>query len=395
MKTIRQPLLAALCLALLLSSPTLAWPPGGNGGGKPGGGGEDPPPPEPPFSYARFSLALPHPDDPSVMLTSDANGMNNNGDVVGNSGWSLFDGANLDRRIISYVYHFGTDTIIPLNSHLTDEKWWIHNAHDINDQGEIIGLGYRDEDGDGNLFNEPNLVGESVLLTPTGNGDYDVSRWGTLGGAGDVNNSGDIIDGEDGRSLVFQVGKPVLDIGSSVENGGGSSAITDRDANGDILIVGSSWMYDTATDTRTFLPPLYSKGRNPGFSDANDVANNGIIAGETSVSRKDNFAAIYLSDGWYSLGSLASSNEWNDSYATSISNDSEFVIGVSYSGDVSDSPNQLGFLYVTALDTMFSVNTQLPEADRFTGTPNMVEVNNNGAICGDFGRAFLLVPLLP
>ena len=136
-------LCTVLCTAVMCSftPSTHAWPKGGGGNGGGGnGGGDDPPPPEPdlPEYTIEFIGAFGNSSNPRI------NGMNDFGDLVGR-----FDpGLASPHNFHAFVYIDGA--YVDLNSLLEpDTNVILREATDINNYGEIAGVGWRDSDGDG------------------------------------------------------------------------------------------------------------------------------------------------------------------------------------------------------------------------------------------------------
>jgi len=113
----------------LVSAGTLLAGKGGKGGGKPP---QDDPPPAVNISY---SMTLPG----SLGGSSEATGMNEQGDIVGYSGTG-------DGGVKPFVYLSETGTIHNLYDFFTPadrERWISFWPYDINDQGQIAGGAYQ------------------------------------------------------------------------------------------------------------------------------------------------------------------------------------------------------------------------------------------------------------
>ena len=366
-----------------------------------------PPPPAPPsFRYDIFYL----PRMPGGTF-STAQAMNNHNEIVGEA-----DSDFAPTQATLWTLDGGLVYITSLIDPAQRCTFWI--AHDINDAGQITGYAYFDTDGDGIR----DLPARAVRFNPDTDGD----GYGTVQTLGvpalpggqrgtSINEQGDIVGNywdENGNHHVFHFN----DIDGFVDLGPESpsaanipNAISDRDANGRVVMVGRrsnqyGWIADwtpgvSAGTSITLLPPRYSDRRTPGYSLAYDVNRSGQVAGETSVSREDVRAGRYTtSTGWTNLGTLApaSASNWNDSWANAINN-LAITVGGSQTGGTAFEPNgRRAFIHADAFGIwdLASLVDNLPAASAgLLETP--ADINENNAVCGPWVENFTDVETRP
>ena len=278
--------------------------------------------------------------------TSNPNGLNDNGQVVGNSSGSFQE---------AFVYENGTISALAGNGSV---------AFQINDNGEI--------------------AGEVGGAAATGTATSGLQSLGFLGSANAINNAGQIAaaydpEGNKGNNHAALYAKGQLTLTGELPGGGGSNAYAINNG-GEI----AGWSYSSSgtqpivysNGTLTPLPTL------PGAinTEAEGINDAGQVVGETQLS--GNFAGFLYSNGTVSnVGTLG-----GDTFAYGINNNGE-IVGASN--------NQA---FVGSGGTLTNLNTVL---DPITGAGWNLNVasaiNNNGQIVGTGTlngqpQGFLLTP---
>ena len=344
---------------------------------------DDPPPPQPTFSYSYTPLGT------LGGATSWANDINTNGDVVGGS---TTGSGTIDH---GFVYTAGSG-IVDLND-LIDPATGIllREAEAINDGGQVIGFGHL-FDGDGNLLEtflyrltpDPSGAG---FATVDNLGDFNTFR-GTA-----INNDGDV----GGFEFVAGVAHAALyteatgwvDLGTLAGDETQAWGITNSDANGDVQLAGyantadgdRAWRYDTATGVMEDLGTFFQHNRFSSESQGCDINEAGQVAGWTTVSKNDDFAARHTPGvGWESLGTLSDDDSWGDSKANGLNNFGD-TVGTSLFNTV---PDERAFLYMDEFGILnledlidnlpAGLEGQIPPAD----------INDSGEICGPWVTNF-------
>ncbi len=383
--------------------------------GKPGGGGGSPP-------DITFDVQL---LGTLGGYHADARALNNSGTIVGR-----VDTGDAVIRETAFMCS-PTGGTFDLNLLLNDNQraqWHLDFAEDINDAGQVLGFGPYDPDGPTGPLTRWGRTGFRLTRFP--NGTVDIVPLGMLVPMGEttsvfkspepaaMNSSGDVVAWYTDDIGLFNAGLwpaggGFVALGNL--NGGNTfpSAISDRDANGYVRIVGEAgalvraWqaVIQPVAGATTILQDLgVPYASSSSVSLARAVNNKGEIVGEATFANGNNFGFLYSQTaGWQNLGTLANpkSKSWNNSWAVYINNNS-WVIGGSMTGNVRDNPNNKGFLYRPGIgmkDLEAMVNNM--PAGLGSGRLAIADINDNNVMCGSQSgvaggnQVYLLVPKNP
>jgi hypothetical protein len=381
----------ALALTFVLTCEGVAW------AQKKGGGGS--PPPGPSFRYTLSIL------QPLGTRGCDVYGMNNHGDVVGRAATDIPD-RDGNTRYHGVMWFFGGSTATDLNSMIDASAGWIiTEARDVNDNLQIACTGVYLSD-DLSVQRQCSLRLDFDLEQ----GRFNVVELPNVDPAA-INNDGDIVGIEWSdriRPVLYTADGQRILMGDLKGYNTFASGLTNR-ANGRLIVAGSAdgwerlgWKADVNLTTLEIQPLqslgfAYSDSRNPGWSKAWGINNQGDIVGETPFTKGESFAGRYRSGSWTNLGSLNTnlkSRTWNDSVAWGI-NDPGYAVGQSRVGTSSSIPNVQPFLYH---DTFKMVNLDglidaLPTSLLGALVPQKIDNANriSGNVTGQ-GSGFILVP---
>lgn len=344
---------------------------------------------------------------------SMARGMNNLGHVVGFSESSPCG--------VAFLYTPDTG-MVDLNSLIPSGSGaFLEVANEINDAGQIVG---QFGEWDDNLDGVVDRAGIAWRYTPaSGNSPAVVEElqmsegdnprpWGINAQGDVVGNS--VIDGA--WHLVVWTGSAVNGVVPRYDLGRLTptntlvqyTAITDRDANGIVRVLGSEEVYGTSCygdfDTNNPTAPVvlvpfgapYSSGVR-----AYDMNNNGTITGDYEIvvnPRNTTRHAFEYSDGAGLIDLGAFNKGWSYSYGI---NDQNWAVG--YAGYKSKSKIiEAASIYVpgSGLNWLEPLITNLPP--NMAGVLRPWRINNANQICGPYtdnfnftGVAFLLTPTAP
>lgn len=345
--------------------------------------------------------------------------MNNRGDVVGSSADSTWGSApfvSLCHTGAGERVMFDVNDFIAPNDPTATTNLVLWDAADINDSRQVAGYGYHYNyltDGSINVIN--GFVYRLQL-------PEDLTQYGTLeflheivpgvqGRAWAINNAGDVyldLSTLNDATSTFYLRKEgpneLIEVPPDA-NGNRlfASAISERNDAGYVTAVGGgsspALRFSTATGITEEILPAYVDRRSGGRAGVYDVDGQGRIVGWTSVNRDDTAAARYSDvDGWQTLGSIATT-KWKDGWATATSDDGEWVVGASSTGDF---PTHHAFVYTDQLG-MRDLEKLIGNKGNLTGS-NLypADVNRDGIISGpiydggggDGLRAFVLLAIL-
>jgi len=294
---------------------------------------------------------------------SYAYGINNSGQVVGNS---------LDSSGNTHAFLYSSGTMTDLGTLGGSLSW----AYAINDSGQVVG------DSLNSSGNDHAFLYSSGTMTDLG----------TFGGitsyARGINNSGQVVGGSynsSGNYHAFLYSSTMIDLGTL----GGSLSIANG-INNSGQVVGDS--LDSSGNFHAFL---YSSGTmtdlgtlGGSYSYARGINNSGQVVGDSLDSNGNTHAFFYSSGTMTDLGTLGGSY----SYAYGINNSGQ-VVGYS----LDSSGNGHAFLYSNG--TIADINNLIPANSGWT-LAKALDINGSGQIVG-YGTiggqslAFLLTPNSP
>lgn len=350
-----------------------------------------------------FAFAVKPPPDPTATVTyeiemlgflngatnSIACGTNNSGDVVGRSGGRAFVSYNVD----------GVHVMLDLNGLLTmtdQARWDLLNADDINDLGQIVGVG-RVTDGSGNQY--------ATVYRFTPGSPAVIEDLGIDGDAMSINNLGEVAGtrintGSSEYVFIYhdadvevttlpyfdeayRMHQPKINLYGQVT--GKSSRIINTDP-----FMGESyraWRYTPGLPIENLGVIKKSRG-SVEESAAYDINDNGDVVGDSTAGGFGWKAFLYTDTaGMVNLGTLGG----NNSRATGINNNRN-VTGWAQTADGAAHI----FLYNDTLGmAKVVVNGDLPAS--VTTSYNM-HINDFGEISGTLGgtiEAFVMTPVLP